>query len=138
MKSESHKYVFFLDSDTETKRGGFLEAMQTELNASAETYGIGRHVLVNKRGFLAEKGLIILAPAYMMLRREMYSTLPPFEHHGQPVLKNFIAARQKNYVLKSFPIQDYINHRWRGTASRFGYGLGMKGKIDYLLNKIGI
>ena len=34
----NNEYVFFLDSDTETKRGGFLEAMQTELKDSIDTY----------------------------------------------------------------------------------------------------
>jgi glycosyltransferase involved in cell wall biosynthesis len=138
MNAISKEYVFFLDSDTETKRHGFLEAMQKELETSAITYGIGQHLTVNKRGFLSEKGVIILAPAYMMLRRSFYFMLPPFEHHGQPVLKNFIAAHRKEYSLKSFPIEDFIKHRWRGTSSRFGYGLGLRGKIDFLLNKIGI
>ena len=35
-------------------------------------------------------------------------------------------------------MDDYIDHLWRGTASKFGYGLGLKGKFDYLLNKLGI
>jgi hypothetical protein len=41
------------------------------------------------------------------------------------------------YILKSFPIENFIDHRWRGTASRFGYGLGWRGKIDFVLNKLG-
>ena len=131
------EYIFFLDSDTEIKKGGFLEAMKTELEESKNNYGIGQQLTVNKRGFLTEKGITILAPAYMMLRRSLYFTLPPFEHHGQPVLKNFVAAHKKGYSLKSFPIEDFIEHHWRGTASRFGYGLGLKGKIDFILNKIG-
>jgi GT2 family glycosyltransferase len=138
IKALTKEYILFLDSDTETMKGGFLEAMQAEFHASPNTYGMGRHIHVNKRGFVADKGITILAPAYMMVRRNFYFTLPPFEHHGQPVLRNFIAAQQKGYVLQAFPIQDFIDHHWRGTASRFGYGLGMKGKIDFLLNKIGI
>jgi GT2 family glycosyltransferase len=131
------EYVFFLDSDTETKRGGFLEEMCSTLEVSKEIYGIGRELKVNRRGFLSENGEVILTPAYLLLRKNIYSALPPFEHHGQPVMKNFIAARQKGWILKSYPIEDYIEHRWRGTASRFGYGLGLKGKIDFILNKIG-
>jgi len=131
------EYVFFLDSDTETKRGGFLEPMLAELESSKTTYGIGRQIKVNKRGFLSETGTTILTPAYIMLRRCLYSCFPPFEHHGQPVMKNFIVAQQKGYKLEAFPIEDFIDHRWRGTASRFGYGLGWGGKKDYLLNKLG-
>jgi GT2 family glycosyltransferase len=137
MNAVKEEYVFFLDSDTEIKQGGFLEPMMAELESSVTAYGIGRQITVNKRGFLAETGITILAPAYMMLRRRLYPDFPPFEHHGQPVLKNFIAAQQMGYTLKSFPIEDFIDHRWRGTASRFGYGLGWKGKIDFVLNKLG-
>jgi GT2 family glycosyltransferase len=137
MNEVKEEYVFFLDSDTEIKQGGFLEPMLAELESSVIAYGIGRQITVNKRGFLAETGITILAPAYMMLRRRLYPDFPPFEHHGQPVLKNFIAAQQMGYTLKSFPIENFINHRWRGTASRFGYGLGWRGKIDFILNKLG-
>jgi hypothetical protein len=137
MNTVEEEYVFFLDSDTETKRDGFLEQMLAELESSANAYGIGRHITVNKRGFLAETGITVLAPAYMLLRSRLYIKFPPFEHHGQPVLKNFIAAQQLGYTLKSFPIEDYIDHQWRGTANRFGYGLGWKGKIDFVLNKLG-
>ena len=137
MNAVKEEYVFFLDSDTEVKKGGFLEPMMEELESSATAYGIGRQIMVNKRGFSAETGVTLLAPAYMMLRRDLYRNFPPFEHHGQPVLKNFIAAQQMGYTLKSFPIEDFIDHRWRGTASRFGYGLGWRGKIDFVLNKLG-
>jgi len=130
-------FVFFLDSDTKTKCGGFLEPMLAKLESSEKNYGIGRQITVNKRGFLVEKGNTILTPAYMMLRRSLYSYFPPFEHHGQPVMKNFIDAQKNGYKLNSFPIENFIEHRWRGTASRFGYGLGWKGKIDFVLNKMG-
>jgi cellulose synthase/poly-beta-1,6-N-acetylglucosamine synthase-like glycosyltransferase len=138
MNQVTEEYVFFLDSDTEIKQGGFLEPMLSELETSVTAYGIGRQITVNKRGFSADTGVTLLAPAYMMLRRHMYSNFPPFEHHGQPVLKNFIAAQHMGYTLKSFPIENFIDHQWRGTASRFGYGLGWRGKIDFVLNKFGI
>jgi glycosyltransferase involved in cell wall biosynthesis len=138
MNEVKEEFVFFLDSDTDTRRGGFLEAMQSELDTSQTTYGIGRSLTVNKRGFQVSVGMSVLAPAYMMIRRDMYFALPPFEHHGLPVLKNFLAAQQKGYTLHIFPIEQYIDHRWRGTASRFGYGLGWRGKLDFVLNKVGL
>jgi glycosyltransferase involved in cell wall biosynthesis len=138
MNAVREDFIFFLDSDTKTTQGGFLEAMETELEKAEDVYGIGLPVTVNKRGFLAETGITIIAPAFMMLRRCLYSKFPPFEHHGQPVLKNFLCAQQKGYTLQSFPIENYIDHRWRGTASRFGYGLGWRGKKDFILNKVGL
>jgi len=138
MNTVSEDLVFFLDSDTQTKQGGFLEAMQTELETSANAYAVGRQMVVNKRGFPANKGIKVLVPAYMMLCRNIYFNLTPFEHHGFPVMKNFLDAQQKGYTLKSFPVENFIEHRWRGTASRFGYGLGWQGKKDFILNKIGL
>lgn len=131
-------FIFFLDSDTVTNKGGFLEAMQREIEKSNDIYGVGRYLIVSKRGYPKKSGIIVLIPAYMMIRRSLYFSLQPFEHHGMPVLKNFISAQGKGFELNSFPIEEYIEHRWRGTASRFGYGLGLRAKIDFVLNKIGL
>jgi len=138
MSEGKEEFVFFLDSDTETKQGGFLEKMQLGLETSGHAYGIGRRLIVNKRGFQTDHGINLLAPAYMMIRRRLYSLFPHFEHHGMPILKNCVAALEQGYELKIFPIEEFIEHRWRGTASRFGYGLGWKSKVDYVLNKIGL
>jgi glycosyltransferase involved in cell wall biosynthesis len=138
MRESNEEYIFFLDSDTETHRGGFLEAMQEELERSEKIYGIGRYLTVNKRGFPDTKGIKIIVPAYMMIRRKVYLNLIPFGHHGMPVLKNFISAQEEGFELNSFPIEEFIEHRWRGTASRFGYGLGWRSKLDFVLNKIGL
>ena len=138
MKKINEEYVFFLDSDTETKKGGFLESMQSGLESDERAYGIGFTYTVNKRGFPSPSGILVLAPAFMMLRRLWYKKFPPFEHHGQPILKNFKAAQEQGYTLTPYPIDTFIDHRWRGTAERFGYGLGWKGKMDFLLNKIGM
>lgn len=130
--------IFFLDSDTETYRGGFLEAMMKNFEEEKNAYAVGRVNHVNKRGFPAEEGTSIVLSPYMMLKREIYFTLPPFEHHGMPTLKNFSAAQERGWAVRDFPIQEYITHKGRGTASRFGYGLGMRGKVEYLLNKVGL
>jgi GT2 family glycosyltransferase len=130
--------MFFLDSDTETYKGGFLEEMASILNSSDKVYGTGRFLMINKRGFQSSKGISFPAPAYMMIKKKLYYQFPPFEHHGMPVLKNFSKALQLGCKFKEFPIENYIEHLWRGTAGRFGYGLGLKAKIDYLLNKLGL
>lgn len=131
--------LFFLDTDTETYNGGFIECMLSELNSDDNVYGVGRVDRVNKRGFATEKGKeTILISAYMMLKREKYLRLPPFIHHGMPTLENFSAAVTRGLDLRNFDIDSYIHHAGRGTASKFGYGLGVRGRLDYILNKVGL
>jgi GT2 family glycosyltransferase len=131
-------YTFFFDSDTVMLKGGCLETMEGEFDDGENIYGVGQVDRVNKRGFRSESGEPILLSSYMVLRTKIYFTLPPFEHHGMPTLKNFTAARKRGYVLRNFPVASFIEHHGRGTASRFGYGLGLSGRINYLLNKIGV
>ncbi|MDO8549783.1 MAG: glycosyltransferase family A protein [Ignavibacteria bacterium] len=138
IKEFNYDYLFFLDSDTETHKGAFLEEMAEILNSSDRVYGTGRFLTLNKRGFQSSKGISIPAPAYMMIKRNLYFQFPPFEHHGMPVLKNFSKALKLGFEFKEFPIENYIEHLWRGTAGRFGYSLGIKAKIDYVLNKLGL
>lgn len=130
-------YYFFLDSDTETRRGGFLEEMLAAFD-DPSVYAVGEIAPLNKRGFLDPKGIPVLVAAFMLIRESSYRALPPFEHHGAPTLANFTEAERKGMRLVDFPIQDYIAHLCRGTASRFGYGLGVKGKVNYVLNKLGM
>lgn len=129
-------WYLFLDSDTVTRKGGFLEKMLPEFD-DPQVYGVGQIFLTNRRGFYDPQGVPALVAAYMLIREEQYRDLPPFEHHGSPVTANFTEAARRNYRLLDFPIGDYIDHLHRGTVSRFGYGLGLKGKINYLLNKLG-
>jgi glycosyltransferase involved in cell wall biosynthesis len=139
MGSVEKKVVFFLDTDTETYCGGFIELMLQEMDRDEKIYGVGRVDRVNKRGFAVEDGTeTILISAYMMLRRSAYLELPPFKHHGMPTLDNFSAAKSRGYSLRNFDIASYVRHYGRGTASKFGYSLGFRGKLDYLLNKVGL
>jgi GT2 family glycosyltransferase len=133
----SNEHVFFLDSDTETRQGGFLEKMIAEFTPQ-KVYAVGRIDTVNRRGFHSDEGTPIVLSPFMMLRRKLYHEFPAFEHRGMPTLRNFAAAQRQGYVLKSFPVEKYIAHFGRGTASRYGYGLGMRGKVDYVLNKLGL
>lgn len=137
MKNISSPYVFFMDTDVRVKRGGFLEPMMAEFD-SAGVYGVGRLNTVNKRGFAAKEGTTIVLTPYMMLRRAFYLGLPPFEHHGMPTLNNFSAALRTGYRFTSFPVDDYIEHFGRGTAGRYGYQLGLKGRWSFVLNKLGL
>lgn len=131
------EFVFFLDSDTKTRTGGFLEDLVDRCEV-ADVYGAGQVTHVNRRGFATEAGLPVLVSAYMLIDRSAYLDLPPFIHHGLPVLQNFKAAAEAGYRLLDYPIEEFIDHLGRGTAERFGYGLGLKSRIDYMLQKLGL
>ncbi len=131
-------YIFFLDSDTETIKPGFLEELESLGDANDDMYAFGQLLKVNKRGFKDDTGSPIIATPFLFLKREVYLQFSPFIHHGQPTLKNFSEARKAGYELIDYPMPNFINHYWRGTASRFGYGLGIKGKLEFLLNKFGL
>jgi hypothetical protein len=131
-------YVYLFDSDTITRRSGFLEPMVERLSARKEAYGAGRVLTVDSRGFSSENGIPILWAPYMCVDREIYSDLPPFEHHGVPVLRNMEAAEKRGYRLVDFPVREYVEHLGRGTASKYGYGLGLKSRLHQLLHRLGI
>lgn len=138
MKLITTEFVFFLDTDTVTRRGGFLEGMCEIFDRSDRIYGVGPVLTVSKRGFRASQGIRVVASAFMMLRVRDYHLFPPFEHHGMPTMKHFNAAVTQGYELADFPTREYVHHFGRGTAIRYGYGLGLKSKADFLLNKLGL
>jgi len=133
--------VLFLDSDTVVRRHGFLEAMRRALMDVPHSYATGKLIWMNRRGFDVEEsagGTPYIRPICMMVRRPVYLSLPPFRRHGAPCLENMKAAHQHKLQLVSFPLEDYIEHDGRGTASRHGYRLGLRGKVNHLLNSLGI
>lgn len=132
------KYCFFIDSDTVTKTGGFLEKGVEKLASNKKNYAFGYCIKTNQRGFKDENGITVAVTPYLLLRVEYYDQFPQFIHHGQPVLFNFKDAQEKGYRIIHHPMDQYIDHLWRGTASKYGYKLGLKGKLDYLLNRLGI
>jgi glycosyltransferase involved in cell wall biosynthesis len=136
----SSPYILFLDSDTETFQQGWIELMIELIEKDINNYVVGKKVYMDKRGFdmlNSEMGIPYIRPICMLVRRELYLKLPPFIRHGTPCLSNMRTAAQKNYGIIDFPVDKYINHHGRGTASRFGYQLGWRGKLNYILHKMG-
>ncbi len=131
-------FVYVFDSDTRTINGGFLEAMKQIMTDDSRCYAVGKRVTVNKRGFATPGGIPVPVSAYMLISREKYELITPFEHHGLPVLKNCIEAARKGWRIRSYPVEEYVEHLGRGTAERFGYGLGLRSRFDYLLNRLGL
>ena len=135
------EFVLFLDSDCEVMAGGFVEGMREIAQTNPCCYAVGKRIYMNKRGFDVPPGpsaLPYIRPTCMLLRRTIYLSLKPFQHHGTPCLENMRDAINRGYELVDFPVFDYISHEGRGTAARYGYGLGLKGKLNHLLNKLGL
>jgi hypothetical protein len=136
MHTLNEDLIFFLDSDTETEHGGLLELMAGQFTADTNLYAAGKKDIVNTRGFHSAEGTVVVQTPSMMIRRSMYHQLPPFEHRGMPTLKNFAAAQKRGFGFKDVPVQEYIRHDGRGTAGKFGYGLGLRGKIEFAVEKL--
>lgn len=136
MRALETPYVFFLDSDTETRRGGFLEALAEALDADPDAYAAGEVARVNERGF-AGGTIPVPVSAHMLIRGAHYRVLPAFEHHGLPVLANMRAAQARGLKVVPVPVARAVWHKGRGTAERFGYGLGWRSRLDFLLNRLG-
>lgn len=135
------EFILFLDSDCEVLNGGFIEKMFAALESDSHNYAVGKLIHMNERGFDVAEGqnsIKYIRPICMMIRRALYKNLEPFQYHGAPCLKNMIDAGKQGYNLIAFNVEDYIHHKGRGTASRFGYNLGLRGKINFILNKIGL
>jgi hypothetical protein len=134
-------YALFLDSDCEVTAGGFVEQMVAALREADHHYAAGKKVFLNDRGFDVPSSTTAhpyLRPICMMVKRPLYLGLPPFQKHGAPCLNNMIAATAAGFALVDIPIEDHIRHEGRGTAARFGYRLGWKGRMNHLLNRFGL
>ncbi|MDR0306467.1 MAG: hypothetical protein LBI42_06485 [Chitinispirillales bacterium] len=66
---------------------------------------------------------------FMLVKREVYLKFHPFTHHGLSVMFNYCEAAKGGYKILNYPVDNYIGYCGDGTASRFGYGLGIKSKI---------
>ena len=136
-----NRYILFIDSDCEIRREGFVEQMTRIAAQDPGVYAIGKLIYMNARGFDIKESPgahAYIRPICMMVNREAYLTLPPFERHGAPCLRNMIAASAAGLKLVHLAVEDYIRHEGRGTAARFGYRLGVKGRVNHLLNRLGL
>jgi GT2 family glycosyltransferase len=138
----STPFALFLDSDCIVLRPGFIELMVAGLVAEKNRYAAGSLQYVNKRGFPVKReargAVPYINPYCMLIKKELYHLLPPFALHGSPVLRNIEGARKKNFDLVEVKLDEYVRHDFRGTAGRFGYRLGIRGRMNFLLNKLGL
>lgn len=133
-------YAFVLDSDCELTRPGLLEELLRVASTDDRIYAIGHKIGMDGRGFdcpLTDEAIAYIRPYCMLLRKEIYCALPRFVHHGAPCLENMRAAVAQGYRLKDFPVLDFVIHEGRGTAGRFGYHLGLRGRLNHALHILG-
>lgn len=118
-------YVFTLDSDTETVKGGFLERMLECFARNENLLAVGWLRWVNKNGVAAKRkgGQHVnpyVHPYAALMNLEKYRTLTPFKHRGAPSVGTMLSAVRRGYDLESFPIEEYVKHKIAGTRGRFG------------------
>jgi hypothetical protein len=140
MHIASSPFLFLLDSDCELIHGGIIEKMYDALVAAPRHYAAGKLTCMDRRGFDLPVGTSgatpYIRPICMLFRRQTYLELPPARKHGTPLLANMRAAASRGLSVIDFPIDEYVIHKGRGTAARFGYGLGWRGTINFLLHKL--
>jgi glycosyltransferase involved in cell wall biosynthesis len=109
LRERGFRYMFALDSDTETKRGGFLEAMLARLGSG---YAIGKRYWTCEHGFVSnsERGVPYVHPHAALHELNQYSVLRPFALHGAPCIHNMIDAKLRGMAVLDFPIEDYVYH----------------------------
>jgi GT2 family glycosyltransferase len=135
-------FILFLDSDCEVLDADIAGEMLALLDAAPTNYAAGMLIFMDRRGFDttadAPGAVPYVRPVCMLIRRELYLTLPPFELRGTPCLRNMSEAHARGYGLVAYPVADHVSHKGRGTASRHGYALGLRGKWNHLLHKLGL
>lgn len=106
--------VCLIDSDCIFRRSGFLEGMASHFS-DPKVYAAGEVVRVDAGGNTRKKGARYVLPSRMMIDRQKYWKLPPFNHHGAPAAVNMFGATKAGYILVNVVNLDkYIHHPGRG------------------------
>jgi len=133
------RYILTIDSDVIVQQTGFIEGMLALFDDPA-TYAVGHVQCMDRFGFAlppdARCYTSYVHPALMLFNRDIYTTLPPFFHHGSPCLRNMRAAQRRAYRLCDFPVAEFCVHLGQGTCSRYGYGLSVKTFIESYVSRL--
>lgn len=117
IKLAQTNYVALVDSDTILK-GKPFEPMMSKMRSN--TYGVGKIVLVDKKGMNAEDGIKYLHPYFALINRNIYYKFDPIIHHGAPMINSMLSlAGQSEYEVRDFEsIDNYVLHLERGTREQ--------------------
>jgi len=107
--------VFTMDSDVVVQRRGFIEMMESRMIEQG-LYAIG---MMYWRDW-AHGNLYVTCVA-AMYDRDVYLTLPPFVHEGDPMQRNMDGAKARGLTVEEFPILRWVKHLECGTRRHFGY-----------------
>ncbi len=120
------RFLFTLDSDTSTHKGGFLEKMLALFDADPLLFALGQFFWVNKRGMrclrpeLGHEGLDpYVHPSRMLIDLDKYRQVRPFHYHGAPCLDPMWDAFERGWHITAFPIGDYVKHHFAGTRGKY-------------------
>ena len=130
IRQSTRPWVLVFDTDALAFRPGFLEALIEAVQAP-RVFMAGLRIHVDGDGFNvapeAPGAIPYVHPYCALVRRETYLLLPPFEKHGAPCLASERAAQETGHALTHVPVDSWVYHLGRGTAGRYGYGLGLRG-----------
>ncbi len=120
-------YVFLLDSDTKTKKGGFLEHMLA-LFDDAKLFACGWLRQVNIKSGVAYRkvgsktprgGLAYIHPYACLMDVAKFKRGRGFAKRGAPALEPMLDAKNNGYNVASYPVENYIWHKEAGTRGLF-------------------
>lgn len=122
-------FVLTLDSDCTVFKGGWLEEM-LDFFLGSKAYAIGWLRWVDRWSGVplewhldkppAERFVQYIHPAVGLYDVEKYKTMRPFAQLGAPCLWNMIDAEAAGYVVKDYPVFDYVKHLVAGTRRMYG------------------
>ena len=132
LKTITTDQILLLDSDIQIIRGGFVEILQSKLNA--KSYGIGDISSIGRDGVnIKNKGIKYLHPSCALINRLVALKYPMPIKHGAPMIETMKAhprIQHEQWVAddlihslndKAHPTnRHYLIHEWSGTVSRTG------------------
>ena len=108
------QFICLVDNDCIVQKAGGLERLAAPFE-DPEVYAAGEMVLVDAGGNTRDEGEPYILPARLMIRREWYAALAPFNHHGAPAVLNIRSAIAAGHKVEDvLGIDDYFHHPGRG------------------------
>ena len=111
--------LLIMDSDIEILSDPLPEMLKL---FDKDVYAIGEIDTVGANGLRSNpvRNITFVQPYFMLMNRSQYLQYYPFVHHGTPCYKAMVQLYQQGLsgnMLRSFPIADYVHHRWGGTRA---------------------